>query len=187
MRSLRLIFQLAVLFIVACGAPSDPTHPSPNALSADGASCMQGTDCMSGNCVDALCCNAACGGSTTDCQSCKMADTGQPDGTCAPLLARKTCGGPDIYICTAAGFCDGVSTACGPGGNYQTTDNKQCTPSYPTNDCWKESKCTGNPGCSIFWQPVGLKCNKMVGGTPMCGQCNGSGVCGGVLASGVCT
>ncbi len=87
---------------------------------ADGQPCSDAAACKSGNCVDGVCCNVACGG---QCQAC---DVKGKEGTCAvvagpPHSTRPTCGDG---VC--AGTCDGVESlkcsypkdgeACGTGG-----------------------------------------------------------------------
>src|SRR5439155_14447526 len=69
-------------------------------LKANGTSCgTDGKQCMSGLCVDGVCCNSQCGG---QCQSCST-------GTCANVkTARSACPGSG----TCAGTCDGTSPSC---------------------------------------------------------------------------
>lgn len=79
-----------------------------------GAACATGTDCLTGDCVDGFCCNAACGGL---CQACSLAKTGQPNGTCATVTVNtdpdSECSG--ATSCGAAGFCTTLpnGTLCG--------------------------------------------------------------------------
>src|SRR5690606_12448828 len=46
-------------------------------LAADGQICGNGAECLSGHCVDGLCCDAACDG---DCQACDLAGS---EGVCS--------------------------------------------------------------------------------------------------------
>src|SRR5262249_55195070 len=57
-----------------------------------GSACAADGDCEAHHCVDGVCCNTACGGGVAaDCQACAHALTGQPDGTCAPVLDGSSC------------------------------------------------------------------------------------------------
>jgi MYXO-CTERM domain-containing protein len=80
----------------------------------NGSKCAAPAACVSGFCVDGVCCNAACGGGVaTDCQSCLGAMTGGADGTCGTVIATadytcRTASGP----CDVAGVCTGSATTC---------------------------------------------------------------------------
>lgn len=83
---------------------------------SNGAPCLKGTDCRSSFCVENVCCDASCGGSTpTDCQSCIGLLTGGQDGTCGLISqgSRYTCR-PAAHTCDKAEVCDGSSHACPP-------------------------------------------------------------------------
>jgi hypothetical protein len=55
---------------------------------ADGGACAGGHECLSGFCVDGVCCDNACTGL---CVSCRGIETGrQTDGTCADVVAGTT-------------------------------------------------------------------------------------------------
>jgi len=78
----------------------------------NGVACAAAQECVTGFCVDGVCCNSSCGGnSTSDCRACSVAAGAAVDGTCAPLSSGTVCraatGGCDV-----AETCDGVSTAC---------------------------------------------------------------------------
>src|SRR5581483_1274449 len=51
---------------------------------ANGAACTAGSQCMSGDCVDGVCCESAC---TAACNACSSVKTGMADGHCAPVTA----------------------------------------------------------------------------------------------------
>ncbi|MBN8609222.1 MAG: hypothetical protein J0L92_01460 [Deltaproteobacteria bacterium] len=85
-------------------------------LDDDGTACTTASSCLSGNCVDGVCCNSACGGgSTTDCQACSTAAGGTSTGSCTTLSAARA---PTVTCRAAAGSCDAAevctsaSTAC---------------------------------------------------------------------------
>jgi hypothetical protein len=101
--------------------------------------CSSGSQCPSGFCADAVCCDTACSGA---CETCDLAGTEgictpEPPGTPDPL-----CGG---YTCDEAGscraFCD-FSDDCAPG--YSCNDGV-CAPGC----AGASSNCDGDPsnGC----------------------------------------
>jgi hypothetical protein len=122
-------------------------------LKGNGTSCgTDGKQCMSGLCVDGVCCNAKCDG---QCQSCST-------GTCANVkTARTPCGG----TAPCAGSCDGTgpgcafpgsSTSCGPTGcmNSMTANapgmcngGGTCSGAMP-KACTGGQTCTGNGPCN---------------------------------------
>ncbi len=73
--------------------------------------CAAGAECLSGLCVDGVCCTTTCGGGDpTDCQACNV--TGMT-GTCAPRRMGAVCRG-------AAGSCDAVETCNGTAATCPT-------------------------------------------------------------------
>ncbi|MBI5537654.1 MAG: hypothetical protein HY898_33330 [Deltaproteobacteria bacterium] len=57
-----------------------------------GGICKEGKECLSGFCVDWVCCDKACGGNVAnDCNGCSMAVGASADGTCS-LLDNTACG-----------------------------------------------------------------------------------------------
>ena len=84
-----------------------------------GEACQAATDCLSGYCVDGVCCSNACGnGVVTDCQACSVATGAPSDGTCGVVTVGATVCRPSAGVCDAPELCDGVSTAC-PSNKYQ--------------------------------------------------------------------
>jgi hypothetical protein len=70
-------------------------------------------DCDSGFCSDGVCCDSACGGGISDCQGCRAAQTGGPDGICAPLRRGAVCRPRNpANACDLDDVCDGTSPAC---------------------------------------------------------------------------
>src|SRR5262249_36282130 len=60
--------------------------------SSFGAPCSTGSDCASGQCVDAVCCNGPCGASNAgDCQACSIAAGAAADGICGPVQPGHVC------------------------------------------------------------------------------------------------
>jgi hypothetical protein len=145
---------------------------------SNGQACAAPTECSTGNCADGVCCDLPC---TAVCRSCRMADTGKPDGTCAnlpggandagcPAQDPSTCGRDGT--CEAGGRCHlypattGCGTECcrgdgGPGGgaaricSYQCNGTGACDRTHPMI----LDTCKGVTGCC---------CTPAAGGAPMC-------------------
>ncbi len=77
----------------------------------NGLSCTTNQQCVSGFCVDGVCCNNACAGGTGDCQACSTTAGAPTDGTCAPVSSSHTCRA-STGTCDVAESCDGSSTTC---------------------------------------------------------------------------
>ena len=72
---------------------------------------LGGQDCVSGFCVDGVCCDVACGGGlATDCQACSVAAGGTSDGTCSPAVTGTPCA--PVTECMQAAACNGSSDQC---------------------------------------------------------------------------
>lgn len=71
--------------------------------------------CSSGACVDGFCCDSSCAG---ECSSCSAMLTGEPDGTCAAVLAsadpmhqcEPNAGSGFIQVAAGGGFACGIRT-----------------------------------------------------------------------------
>lgn len=74
--------------------------------------CGSASDCASGFCVDGVCCNSACGGTTTtDCQACSVAKGASTNGMCKTVASTITCrAAPNP--CDAEEKCNGTSVTC---------------------------------------------------------------------------
>ena len=68
----------------------------------DGDPCVLGTECQSGQCVDGVCCDTACGGV---CEACVASKTCGVDGACAPIVSGTD---PDSE-------CNGQTNVCFAG------------------------------------------------------------------------
>lgn len=139
--------------------------------------CITDSNCFEGPCVGGLnggvCCDSACTGA---CESCFQDQTGEPDGTCAPVVAGKR---PPVKIhvespgcmaqapstCGTTGFCDGAGacqfhpegTLC--GGEAQCSavtftpaamcvgDGSECPEPTPVS-CEPYTVCTVDGGCA---------------------------------------
>ncbi|EYF00860.1 Hypothetical protein CAP_8949 [Chondromyces apiculatus DSM 436] len=94
----------------------------------NGQTCTDGDECLSGNCVDGVCCESAC---TGDCVSCA-----NPTGTCANVDAgeQDTCA--DGSACDGAGACQEVNgQAC--------TGEDECLSGFCVDGVCCDSTCEG--------------------------------------------
>jgi MYXO-CTERM domain-containing protein len=67
-----------------------------------GGICKESKECLSGQCIDWVCCDTACGGNVaTDCNGCSLAVGASADGTCT-LLDNTPC---DVNGTCSAGVC----------------------------------------------------------------------------------
>lgn len=146
------------------------TLPTGTACTAAGAACSTGF------CVDGFCCASACGGgSTTDCQACAMASTGQANGTCAALSAAVaptvTCRGA-AGVCDLAEVCASTSTSC-PTDAF-VSSSTVCHPS--AGACDVAETCTGSsaacPGDVLA--ASGTVCRPAAGACDLAETCNGT-------------
>ena len=81
------------------------------AKKAQGASCSAGgNECLTGNCVDGVCCDTACGGACEAC-SASLKQSTNLSGTCGSAKSG-TIGSP---VCSGAALCDGASATCPSG------------------------------------------------------------------------
>jgi hypothetical protein len=81
-----------------------------------GASCNASTDCLSGYCVDGVCCTTRCDGV---CQACDLT----ADGTCVTVPNNTPC--PDSNLCDGTEVCQGGQ--CLEGAPLDCTNNNFCT------------------------------------------------------------
>ena len=76
--------------------------------SALGDACAAAQTCISGFCVQGVCCDSACdNGNAESCSTCK----GTTAGTCSPAEKGTECR-PGVSTCDVNEHCDGVSRAC---------------------------------------------------------------------------
>ena len=96
------------------------------ALKANGLTCASGSQCISGNCVDTVCCGSP---SCPACQACNVSGT----GACAPVAPgtpapSSFCTDLGPTTCSTNGKCDGA------GGCQKYADGTTCAPaSCPIN------------------------------------------------------
>jgi MYXO-CTERM domain-containing protein len=147
--------------------------------SANGAGCLDGANCLSGHCVDGVCCNDACGGGGTDCQACSVSAGGLVDGTCGPLTAVAALA---VTCRTAADVCD-APEACSPASISCPADGvveagTVCRTA--AGECDLPESCSGS---SIMCpadarRPTGTECRTSLGACDPAEACDGlSPVC----------
>jgi hypothetical protein len=86
---------------------------------ANGVVCAAAADCVSGFCVDGVCCNTACGGGAAgDCQACGTTAGAAANGTCGPVTNGQACSDGDP--CTGGDSCQ--AGACRAGATPLCTD-----------------------------------------------------------------
>jgi hypothetical protein len=123
-----------------------------------GDSCGTSGDCQSGFCVSGICCNTSCNGT---CVSCGVADTGRPNGTCAPISDGRSaptgqCPEAAQITCGNDGKCDG-SGHCRQWGPAVICSDPKCEGGKlaPTGRCGGTGSCERGPATQC---PLSLVC-----------------------------
>jgi hypothetical protein len=108
-----------------------------------GDTCQGGGDCLSGFCVDGVCCDKGCGGV---CEACSAAKKGSGvDGVCGPVAADTDpddeCPTQDKSTCGTSGTCDGKG-ACARYPAKTPCGAAQCVDGLSTGLlCSADGKC----------------------------------------------
>jgi hypothetical protein len=159
---------------------------------ATGAACTPTTGCLSGYCVDGVCCESACSGT---CQACSTAKTGASNGLCRPVSAGSDpdseCAVDTGNACGRDGTCDGVGacryqvlgTACGNAscsGEGSYTPRGQCNGSG-TCVAGTAGPCTGHLPCASSTACATTCTDRSTTGCPSGYKCVGGNSC--VLAT----
>ena len=130
-----------VVALVGCGEVVQQQQTQPKER---GVSCADGTECITGNCVDGVCCNAACDGT---CEACVGAKTGADDGVCMPVTGNTD---PDTECTASCSGADVVTGMCAGGVAACATAPTSCgafTCDESASAC--RTSCADNTGCSI--------------------------------------
>ena len=125
--------------------------PCLDACLPEGTACNKGVECLSGNCVDGVCCATSCDG---PCQSCALEGT---VGKCSPVPLGSDPGN-DCGICQTcdgAGSCGAVPTGDDPGdacGKCQACDGIGACAAVeagtdPSSECGPCELCDGAGAC----------------------------------------
>jgi hypothetical protein len=148
----------AIAAAAACNARTIPIEDlgvQASALFANGTPCAGPTQCTSGFCVDAVCCDTACGGGARDLLSCSNlygVVPGLVDGTCTALTPGDACGSlTSVNPCQWRGTTVNNGNNCPnpPGGAvacFPCGGPEDCSAAYPVcldNAC---VQCDGNHG-----------------------------------------
>jgi hypothetical protein len=140
---------------------------------ADGAPCTAPEQCQGNECVDGVCCDAACGGT---CEACTEALTGQPDGQCSPTPAGED---PDNE-CTQNESCSGHGDCRSVDGQTCTQDTDCLSGNCPQSVCCDTSCSTDCRSCDA--QYTGLAagtCGPVNEGMDPYDQCTNPATCNG--------
>jgi hypothetical protein len=141
--------------------------PLPN-----GTACASASQCLTGFCVDGVCCDNACGGgTTTDCQACSVAAGAAVNGTCGILSAGRVCR-PSAGVCDVAETCTGTSAACPADGFAPATT--VCRPA--SGVCDVEERCTGTSAAcpADGFLPATTECRASAGVCDVAERCTGT-------------
>lgn len=139
-----------------------------------GGLCVSNARCFNAPCVGGVesgqCCDSAC---DSPCESCVLQDTGEPDGTCAPVVAGKQ---PPLKADgSGSGACRReAEDTCGFTG---TCDGEGACAEYDSSTVCGESTCVGSTfyevltcdGAGSCVQPEGQECAPYVGCNPVSG------------------
>jgi hypothetical protein len=125
------------LEVVSDGSVADVTvydGPLPDRPpAANGRPCATNPGCVSGQCIDGVCCATSCAGA---CRSCNVAGM---EGTCSAVPSGEDpdndCGQEAVSLCGLDGTCDGKGacrrhapgTECAPGGCSGSTERAAST------------------------------------------------------------
>lgn len=98
------------IVMAAPGAGDGAGDPSGTPAKTNGGACSLGAECLTGHCVDGVCCESDC---QTACHSCALADS---TGLCRPVTGgspdpRGMCDDKGAASCKTNGLC-GVDGAC---------------------------------------------------------------------------
>ena len=157
-----------------CEAPTNACDGAGNCRLEDGEACSVGPDCVSGNCVEGICCAQAC----AECESCADGSTCSPDltqdgaacGTDNDLCCGGTCVDPGGTLgdcgtgdCASTWQCVGGAVQCGadltrPCGRCGTG-----TGASPNVDTIDAGECSASNGAD---------CDFALGTDVECPECN---------------
>ncbi|HZF56833.1 MAG TPA: hypothetical protein VE093_49800, partial [Polyangiaceae bacterium] len=137
-----------------------------------GSACSGGLQCASGQCVDGVCCDTACGGGVAgDCMACSVAAGALVNGTCGVAAAGTTCRG-SVGACDAAEVCDGSSNACPADG--LAAAGTQCRAAADVCDVAEVCNGSGNACPADTKAAAGTQCRGSAGACDIAEACDGS-------------
>lgn len=128
----------------------------------NGVACGMGTECLSTNCVDGVCCDTACGGA---CDACSVAQGAATDGTCALLGPSRICR-VSSGSCDTEERCSGTSAVC--AADSFTDAGVSC--GTTTFGAW--SVCDGGTACATSGTQTRTRTDRACSGTGTCNSNN---------------
>lgn len=151
-----------------------------------GGPCVSRDFCLSGACVGGIasgfCCESACNG---PCESCFSEETGEPDGTCAPVPAGESpperkdqnCGMSPEEQCGRTGQCDGQGACAFWGSDVQCAE-----PSCEEGVRRSASHCNGMGDCVVDEETECAPVTKCASSGAECAtSCEGTDECAGEM------
>ncbi|MBI3184264.1 MAG: hypothetical protein HYZ28_19195 [Myxococcales bacterium] len=132
-----------------------------------GQACAAVADCLSGNCVDGVCCANSC---ASVCQACNVVGS---FGACSPVPAGQT----DPSTCVAPDACDGAGACKKPQGAACAAAT-ECASSFCVDGFCCDSACQGT--CQACDNPGGVGiCGPVANGKGDVGTCTSPSACDG--------
>jgi len=161
---------------VDCGGVAS-ANPTCSLTCGQGLKCNANSDCMSGFCVDNVCCNSAC---NTTCEACSAAKKGQgSDGQCGAIKGGtdplNQCTAASMASCGNSGGCNGAG-ACSEWANGTVCVASSCMSSTLLV---KAEDCNGTGTCVVATMPTQDCTPYKCGGSPAActSSCNNDGDC----------
>ncbi|HRI68374.1 MAG TPA: hypothetical protein PK156_29300, partial [Polyangium sp.] len=154
-----------------------------------GQACGGAIECLSGFCVDGVCCNTACGnGNPNDCLGCSVAAGASANGSCSALDAvpcsdGNSCTANDMCMsgtCTGSPVVCTATDSCHVAGTCNTATGICTNPAKPNgsvcddgNACTQTSTCqTGTcVGTNPVVCPMDTECTNVSACDPLTGVC----------------
>ena len=161
----------------AGGSPVDGGGGGAPAKLGQGSACTAGSECLSSNCIDGVCCDSACGGA---CQACTAVKKGSgTDGTCGVVAANLD---PDNE-CAGAATCNGAGVCQLKPSGAACSAGTECQSGFcPTQDgvCCATA-CGGLCNSCLGANTGGANgtCGPITSGKDPSNECAGSATCNG--------
>ena len=142
----------------------------------NGEACSVATDCLSGYCVDGVCCTTACTGT---CQACSAVKKGSgADGTCGNIAVSTD---PDSE-CFGAIACNGAGACALLATGSACAVNAECASTYCVDGYCCNSACNSLcQACSAVKKNSGANgtCGNIAASTDPDSECPGATLCSG--------
>jgi MYXO-CTERM domain-containing protein len=133
-----------------------------------GDACSATDQCLSGICVDGVCCKTTCGNDPNDCEACNLPSS---PGTCTPLPKTSVCRG-SAGVCDPAETCDGVNAAC--PADAKSPRNTVCRKAVGGCDIAEVCDGSSNTCPSDVLMAAGVTCRNSAGACDLAETCDGS-------------